>query len=57
MLVLIGTELPANLRAQEVITEHWTDVPPASVNFDAARESLKSHVARLIDQLERSSPK
>lgn len=35
----------------------WTDVPPASVNFDAARDSLKAHVARLIDRLARSSRK
>jgi arsenate reductase len=56
-LVLINTELPANTQAQQISTERWTDVPPASVNFDAARDSLKAHVARLIDQLARSSRK
>lgn len=56
-LVLINTALPANTQAQGISTERWTDVPPASVNFDAARDSLKTYVAGLIDQLERSSRK
>lgn len=56
-LVLISTELPANTQARKISTERWTDVPPASINFDAARHSLKVHVARLIDQLEHSSRK
>lgn len=53
-LVLINTELPTNSPAQGISTERWTDVPPASVNFDAARDSLKEHVSHLIDQLEHS---
>jgi protein-tyrosine-phosphatase len=56
-LVLINTELPAHTQAQEISTERWTDVPPASVNFDAARDSLKAYVAQLIDQLEHSGRK
>jgi protein-tyrosine-phosphatase len=54
-LVLINTELPANTQAPGISAERWTDVPPASVNFDAARDSLRVHVARLIDQLARAS--
>jgi arsenate reductase (thioredoxin) len=50
-IVLIGTELPADTRDSAIDTERWDDVPAASVNFEAARDSLKSHVARLIDQL------
>ena len=53
-LVLIGTELPANLRGHEISLEHWTDVPPASLDFDAARTSLQAHVRLLLDQLERA---
>jgi arsenate reductase len=50
-LVLINTELPANTPAQGISTERWSDVPPASVNFEAARDSLRKHVAKLLDQL------
>jgi arsenate reductase (thioredoxin) len=31
----------------------WNDVPPASVNYAAARASLKAHIAELVDQIER----
>jgi arsenate reductase len=50
-LVLINTELPANIHAHGVTTERWGDVPPASVNFEAARDALRKHVAKLIDEL------
>ena len=53
-VVLINTELPANTPAQGVSTERWNDVPPASVNFEAARDALKRHVAKLIDELARA---
>jgi hypothetical protein len=32
-------------------TEKWTDVPPASVDYAAAREALKAHVRAVLDQL------
>jgi hypothetical protein len=50
-VVLIGTELPADLQLPGVPSEQWNDVPPASVNYDDAWLSLKSHVDRLIGQL------
>ena len=53
LLVLINTELPANTHAQGMSTERWSDVPPASVNFEAARDSLRKHIAKLIEQLAR----
>lgn len=56
-MVLINTELPASMQVEKVKVERWTDVPPASVNFGAASDSLKAHVARLIDQLEHSNRK
>jgi hypothetical protein len=52
-LVLINTELPANVQGGGIKIERWIDVPPASVNFDAARNSLKTHVAQLIDRVAR----
>jgi arsenate reductase len=54
-LVLLNTQLPSGMQTQEIRTERWDDVPPASVNYEVARDSLKAHVSRLIDQLERTS--
>ncbi|HKQ14882.1 MAG TPA: hypothetical protein VJT80_15715 [Steroidobacteraceae bacterium] len=50
-VVTIGTELPANAAAEETHVERWDDVPPASTSYDAARSSLKAHVAELLDRL------
>jgi len=51
-IILIGTSLPANLHASsKARIEQWNDVPPASVNFEATRESLRKHVRQLIEQL------
>ena len=54
-VILINTELPADMSDALRPTESWTDVPPASVNYGAARDSLTSHVESLINQLERSN--
>jgi hypothetical protein len=43
--------LPAGVRADEQRIERWTDVPPASAGYDAARSSLKAHIAELIERL------
>jgi arsenate reductase len=50
-IVTIGTDLPAGVRADEQRIERWTDVPPASAGYDAARSSLKAHIAELIERL------
>ena len=50
-VVTIGAELPAGANADETRVEHWDDVPPASTSYDAARSSLKAHVAELLDRL------
>ena len=50
-VILINTELPSDLSGASRATESWTDVPPASVDYGAARESLKAHVRALLDQL------
>jgi arsenate reductase (thioredoxin) len=49
-VVLIGIELPIGT---SVATETWADVPAASVDFAAARNSIKTHISQLVDQLER----
>jgi protein-tyrosine-phosphatase len=50
-VVLINTELAADIADKSKSVEKWTDVPPASVDYGAAREALKSHVRTLLDQL------
>jgi arsenate reductase (thioredoxin) len=52
-VVLIGTAIPATVSGTTPESETWTDVPPASVNYAAARDSLKAHIKSLIEQLER----
>ena len=53
-VILINAELAANISDAARPPEKWTDVPPASVDYDAARKSLKSHVRALVDQLAQS---
>jgi arsenate reductase (thioredoxin) len=48
-VVTIGTALPAGTVGTAV--EQWTDVPAASVDYAAARASLKQHVSALLEQL------
>ena len=50
-VIAIGTELPADTGAGRLRVERWNDVPPASTSYDAARSSLKAHVAELLDRL------
>jgi arsenate reductase len=52
-IVAIGADLPADVPADEQLIERWDDVPPASTNYDAARSSLKAHVAELLERLSR----
>ena len=50
-VVAINTELPAGAQVDAQRVERWSDVPAASVSYAAARESLKAHVAALLDRL------
>ena len=52
-IVAIGTELPSSVPIDEQRIERWNDVPPASKSYDAARSSLKAHIAELLDRLSR----
>jgi protein-tyrosine-phosphatase len=51
-VITIGTALPTDVQvtAQPEI-EQWNDVPPASVDYGAARDSLKAHIKKLVEQL------
>jgi protein-tyrosine-phosphatase len=50
-IVMIGTDLPARLGGDEQRIERWNDVPPATTSYDAARSSLKAHIADLLERL------
>ncbi len=50
-VVTIGVSLPSDAKASKSKTEKWDDVPPASVDFTASRDSLMTHVKKLVDQL------
>lgn len=56
-VVTIGIELPPAVRVAGVTPEAWDDVPPASVNYAAARNSLMGHVRRLVEQMTHSAGK
>lgn len=53
-VVLINTELASSISDSSKALEQWTDVPPASTDYGAAREVLKAHVRALLDQLSMS---
>ncbi|WP_035347047.1 hypothetical protein [Edaphobacter aggregans] len=53
-VVTIGTTLPVEAqKAAGTRIEQWNDVPPASENFAATRDSIKAHVRRLIEELDK----
>jgi len=54
-IVMIGAEVPTRVTRDGQRIERWNDVPPASTSYDAARSSLKAHIADLLDQLSRQS--
>lgn len=53
-VVTIGVELPAQIqKAAGARIQQWNDVPPASEGFAATRDSIKEHVRRLIEELDK----
>lgn len=55
-VITIGVNLPDQFETAGVVPEVWNDVPAATVDFKAARDSLKEHVTKLLDQLESAPP-
>lgn len=51
-VIVISTVLPAGAYLAGKTVESWNDVPAASVDYAAARNSLKSHVSKLVAQLQ-----
>lgn len=50
-IVAISTALPSDVDAPAAKVERWDDVPAASVNYWAARNSLKAHVEQLLERM------
>ena len=50
-VVAISTSLPSGVAVDASKVEQWSDVPAASVDYDRARDSIKAHVADLIQRL------
>jgi protein-tyrosine-phosphatase len=50
-VILISSDLPSDISIGSKQSEKWTDVPPASANYDAARDALKAHIRALLDQM------
>lgn len=50
-VIAIGVDPAALSSAANVLIETWSDVPAASVNYSAARDSLKQHIDALLTEL------
>lgn len=55
-VIAIGTDLPQSTQPPEANIERWNDVPAASTNYAAARDSLRAHVRDLLERLSRPVP-
>ena len=51
-VIAIGVDLTPFLRDGRAPTELWSDVPPASVDYQASRAALLRHIDALLDELE-----
>lgn len=49
----ISTPLPAAATSAVAKSEQWNDVPPASTDYAQSRDSIRAHVAELLDRLAR----
>ena len=51
-VVLIGVPSTALPDAKSLSAERWDDVPPASIDYLAARKALEQHIDQLLDELQ-----
>jgi len=49
----IGTALPAEAATTAAKIEQWNDVPAASTDYARSRDSIRAHVADLLERLAR----
>jgi arsenate reductase (thioredoxin) len=52
-VIAISTALPAEAASTAAQSEQWNDVPAASTDFARSRDSIRAHVAELLDRLAR----
>ncbi|MGH8236181.1 MAG: low molecular weight phosphatase family protein [Steroidobacteraceae bacterium] len=52
-VVSISTALPAGANSVAAKAEQWSDVPAASTDYARARDSIRTHVADLLERLAR----
>jgi arsenate reductase (thioredoxin) len=52
-VIAISTALPADTTSTAAKSEQWNDVPPASTDYARSRDSIRAHVAELLDRLAR----
>ena len=50
-VITIGTSLPPDVKTVDDRPDEWTDVPPASLDYEGARKSLQRHIDKLLDDL------
>lgn len=51
-VIAIGVDLTSFPRDEQVPTELWNDVPPASIDYGASRAALLRHIGVLLDELQ-----
>lgn len=54
-VVAISTALPSSIDAPAAKVEHWDDIPAASTDYAAARDSLRAHIEQLLDRMSRET--
>jgi hypothetical protein len=52
-VIAISTALPADATSAAAKSEQWNDVPAASTDYARSRDSIRAHVAELLERLAR----
>lgn len=55
-VVAIGVDLKARADEAKTPVQSWDDIPPASVDYAAARAALQGHIDALLDELQAGKP-
>lgn len=53
-VVAIGVDLTSHADEAHIPIQSWDDVPPASVDYAAARAALQRHIDALLDELQKT---
>lgn len=55
-VIAIGVDLKARADEAQAPIQSWDDIPPASVDYAAARAALQGHIDALLDELQAGKP-